>query len=399
MDRTPGFPASGFKCDTVDENVCHSNEYKMSDMKRFLMEPTHDNTAVDSFLGLGMETMGLSSTMDEFSHAFDFSFLPDYGGLDSCTTQDVEAGLKFQILDGFLDEVEEVEDIYASHDLSSTSNHILPETEDMKKVSELEDGGPYGNISFHSESYSPGISGSTGLSEWSKETVPHAESQNVSREKLKDSLDSNESEDDKKPLSTFIGSWAKRSRNRKKNFPNTAYRRLDSSGERMSYDFRPRKGPIKKYMHTSTENTFPDDQLTSSESEDDISVRKTSRTRSDRRKHQRMWTVDEVMTLVDGISHFGVGKWTDIKNNFFQSATHRTPVDIRDKWRNLLKASYNAGEAEERRKSSSRPMPKDILHRVRELASRHPSPFSRSSCLVYDSSRSQSTSKKKKKRS
>ncbi|XP_010516938.2 PREDICTED: uncharacterized protein LOC104792482 isoform X2 [Camelina sativa] len=402
MDRTPGFPAVGFKCDSVDENVCLSNEYKMSDTKRFVMEPTHDhNTSVNSFLGLGMETMGLSSTMDEFSHGFDFSFLPDYGGLDSCTTQDVEAGLKFEILDGFLDEVEEVEDIYASHDLSSTSNHILPETEDKKKVSEL-DGGPYGLMNFPSESYSPGISGSTGLSEWSKETVPHAEHQNVSSEKLKDILDSNESEDDKKPLSTFIGSWVKRGRNRKKNLPNTAYRRLDSSGERMSYDFRPRKEPMKKYMHTSTENTFRDDQLTSSESEDDISVTKTSRTRSDRRKQQRVWTVDEVMTLVDGISHFGVGKWTDIKNNFFHSATHRTPVDIRDKWRNLLKASYNDkhndGEAEERRKSLARPMPKDILHRVRELASRHPYPFSKSSCFVYDSSRSQSTSKKKKKR-
>ncbi|XP_019100469.1 PREDICTED: uncharacterized protein LOC104782120 isoform X4 [Camelina sativa] len=376
MDRTPGFPAAGFKCDSVDDNVCHSNEYnKMSDMKRFLMEPTHDNTAVDSFLGLGMETMGLSSTMDEFSHGFDFSFLPDYGGLYSCTTQDVEAGLKFEILDGFLDEVEEVEGIYASHDLSSTSNHILLETQDKKKVSELLDGGPYGLMNFPSESYSPGISGSTGLSEWSKETVPHAEHQNA--------LGLNEAGIGRRICPTPLIE--------------------DSSGQRMSYDFRPRKDAMKKCMHTSTENTFRDDHLTSSESEDDISVTKTSRTRSDRRKHQRMWTVDEVMTLVDGISHFGVGKWTDIKNNFFHSATHRTPVDIRDKWRNLLKASYNDkhndGEAEERRKSLARPMPKDILHRVRELASRHPYPFSKSSCFVYDSSRSQSTSKKKKKRS
>lgn len=51
----------------------------MSDMKHFLMEPKHDNAAVDSFLGLGMENMGISSTMEEFSHGFDFSYLPDYG--------------------------------------------------------------------------------------------------------------------------------------------------------------------------------------------------------------------------------------------------------------------------------------------------------------------------------
>jgi len=77
------------------------------------------------------------------------------------------------------------------------------------------------------------------------------------------------------------------------------------------------------------EKTFSDDQLTLSESEDDISVTKTSRTKSDRRKNQRIWTLDEVMNLVDGISHFGVGKWTDIKNHFFHSAAHRKPVDIR----------------------------------------------------------------------
>ncbi|EOA28670.1 hypothetical protein CARUB_v10024894mg [Capsella rubella] len=367
------------------------------------MEPKHDNTAVDSFLGLGMENMGLSSTMDEFSHGFDFSFLPDYGGLNSCSTQDVGAGLKFEILDGFLDEVEEVEDIYASHDLSSIGNHIFPETEVKKNVSEL-DGDPYG-LKNNRSSNSPGISGS--ISESSKETAPHAESpnQNASNERVKDSLDSNESEDDNKPLSTFIGSWVKRGKNRKKNLSNTAYSRINSSGERMScvsYGFRPRKGPMKKYMHTSTENTFSDDQLTSSEKEDDISVTKTSRTRSDRRKHQRMWTVDEVMKLVDGISHFGVGKWTDIKNLFFHSAAHRTPIDIRDKWRNLLKASYkdmhNDGQADERRKSVACSIPKDVLHRVKELASLHPYPFSKSSCFIHDSSRSRSSAKKKKKK-
>ncbi|EFH55904.1 hypothetical protein ARALYDRAFT_482686 [Arabidopsis lyrata subsp. lyrata] len=390
MDTTPEFPDTfaGFKSGSVDEILGHSMEDKMSDMKHFLMDPNHDNTAVNSFLGLGMENMGLSTKIEEFSHGFDFSFLPDYGGLNSYSTKDVEAGLKFDILDGFLDGVDEVEDIYASHDLSSIGNHFLPETEVKKKVSEL-DGDPYGLVNLSSESFSPGISGSIGLSEWSKETVPHAESQNVSSEKFKDSLDSNGSEDDKKPLSTFIGSWVKRGKNRKKNLLNTACRRLDSSRERMScvsYDFRPRKGPMKKYIHTSTENTF-------SQSYTPIL------TRSDRRKNQRMWTVDEVMKLVDGISHFGVGKWTDIKNHFFHSAAHRTPVDIRDKWRNLLKASYNDREAEEKRKSVARSIPKEILHRVRELASLHPYPFSKSSCFVHDSSRSRSTSRKKKKRS
>lgn len=404
METTPGFPDTfaGFKSASVDENLGHSMEDKMSDMKHFLMDPHHDNTAVDSFLGLGMENMGLTSKMEEFSHGFDVSFLPDYGGVNTFSTQDVEAGLKFEILDGILDGVDEVEDIYASHELSSIVNHFPPETE--VKKNELE-GDPYGLMNFSSESYSPGISGSIGLAEWSKETVPYAESQIVSSEKVKDSWDTNESEDDKKPLSTFIGSWIKR-KNRKQKLLNTACSRLDSSRERKScesYDFRPRKGPMKKYIHTSMEKTFSDDQLTLSESEDDISVTKTSRTKSDRRKNQRIWTLDEVMNLVDGISHFGVGKWTDIKNHFFHYAAHRKPVDIRDKWRNLLKASYNEkhndGQAEEKRKSVARSIPKDILHRVRELASLHPYPFSKSPCIVHDSSRSRSTSKNKKKKS
>jgi hypothetical protein len=38
----------------------------------------------------------------------------------------VEAGLKFEILDGILDGVDEVEDIYASHELSSIVNHFPP---------------------------------------------------------------------------------------------------------------------------------------------------------------------------------------------------------------------------------------------------------------------------------
>ncbi|KAG2332620.1 hypothetical protein Bca52824_003800 [Brassica carinata] len=405
MDPRPASPGpfAGFKCDSVDENVCRSVDN--------MMEPKHDNIAVDSFLGLGMENMGISSKMDEFSLGLiDFSFLPDvYGGvLDHWSKQqDGEAALKPEILDGFLDEVEEVEHIYASHHLSSTANHFLPETQVKKEASEV-DGEPYGLMNFSSESYSP--SGSIGLSEWSKETtVPHTESSG----NIKDGFattnsdemhcSSYESEDDRKPLSTLLGSWVGRGRSRSKNLFNTSRSRLDShSGTKssVSYDFRPRKEPLENYIHHTAENTLPShDPITSSESEDDISLTIKSKSRSDRRKHQRMWTIDEVVKLLDGISHFGLGKWTDIKNFFFHSASHRTPVDIRDKWRNLLKASYSNKhngdeEGEEKRRSAARTIPKDILHRVRELASLH----SKSLSDFHGSSRSPSTSRKKKKK-
>ncbi|CAN7115619.1 unnamed protein product [Brassica rapa subsp. narinosa] len=383
MDPRPYSPETfaGFKCHTVvDENVCHS----MKDTKSFFMEPKHhDNFAVDSFLGLGMENMDISSKMEEFSLGLDFSFLPD--DYDPWSKQDREAGLKPEILDGFLDEVEEVEHIYASHHPPSTTNHFLPETQVKKEVSEL-DGEPYGLMNFSSESFSP--SGSIGLSEWSKETaVPHAESS----VKVK-----NEPGDDRKPLSTLLGSWVGRGRSRNKNLLNTRCTRLDSFSETkscLSYDFRPRKEPMDDTL-------LSDDPITSSESEDDISVTTIkSKIRTDRRKHHRMWTIDEVVKLLDGISHFGLGKWTDIKNLFFHSSSHRTPVDIRDKWRNLLKAScsnkHNGDEEgeEKRRWSAGRTIPKDILHRVRELASLH----SKSVCDFHGSSRN--SRKKKKKRS
>lgn len=79
-----------------------------------------------------------------------------------------------------------------------------------------------------------------------------------------------------------------------------------------------------------------------------------------------MWTLTEVMNLVDGISEYGVGRWTDIKRLLFAASAYRTPIDLRvqgnslpikvlslfsnidlcsllcllqDKWRNLLRAS------------------------------------------------------------
>lgn len=59
-------------------------------------------------------------------------------------------------------------------------------------------------------------------------------------------------------------------------------------------------------------------------------VRKRS-DKHDRRKHQRMWTISEVTKLVDGISEYGVGRWTDIKRLLFASSAYRTPIDLRVK--------------------------------------------------------------------
>ncbi|XP_062087792.1 uncharacterized protein LOC133794528 isoform X2 [Humulus lupulus] len=59
-----------------------------------------------------------------------------------------------------------------------------------------------------------------------------------------------------------------------------------------------------------------------------------------RRKHHRAWTLVEVMKLVEGVSKCGAGRWSEIKRLAFASYSYRTSVDLKDKWRNLLKASF-----------------------------------------------------------
>ncbi|WOL00654.1 hypothetical protein Cni_G09367 [Canna indica] len=45
------------------------------------------------------------------------------------------------------------------------------------------------------------------------------------------------------------------------------------------------------------------------------------------------------MKLIEGVSRYGVSKWTEIKRLFFPTSAFRTSVDLKDKWRNLLRAT------------------------------------------------------------
>ncbi|CAN0926924.1 Telomere-binding protein 1 [Linum grandiflorum] len=87
----------------------------------------------------------------------------------------------------------------------------------------------------------------------------------------------------------------------------------------------------------------PDDLYTSSESEDESKKNKAlgCKKTSGKRKHQVMWTTAEVSRLIEGVEQYGIGKWTDIKKLHSSSFAHRSPVDLRDKWRNLVKNSQD----------------------------------------------------------
>ncbi|CAA0836512.1 TRF-like 8 [Striga hermonthica] len=110
---------------------------------------------------------------------------------------------------------------------------------------------------------------------------------------------------------------------------------------------------------------------------EDYLTEESSEEVSGRRKHHRLWTIAEVKKLIDGVSEYGVGRWSRIKKLSFSASDHRTSVDLKDKWRNLLKASrmqLGNQKGETKRNMPWRPLPKSILRRVCELANMYPYP-------------------------
>ncbi|KAL0309703.1 UNVERIFIED_CONTAM: hypothetical protein Sradi_5912600 [Sesamum radiatum] len=90
---------------------------------------------------------------------------------------------------------------------------------------------------------------------------------------------------------------------------------------------------------------------------------------------------------MDDCREYGVGRWSRIKKLFFSASAHRTSVDLKDKWRNLLKASgiqsQGSRQGEKKRNMAWRPLPKSILHRVCELATIYPYPKGRKTKIAH----------------
>ncbi|KAL6650349.1 hypothetical protein ACP70R_009274 [Stipagrostis hirtigluma subsp. patula] len=56
------------------------------------------------------------------------------------------------------------------------------------------------------------------------------------------------------------------------------------------------------------------------------------------RRNNDHWTSDEVRKLVKGVLELGVGRWTRVMSDYFPSTSIRTPTNLKDKWKNLVKA-------------------------------------------------------------
>lgn len=81
---------------------------------------------------------------------------------------------------------------------------------------------------------------------------------------------------------------------------------------------------------------FPKSELRNNASEDRTRTVRNEKS-GIRRKHHRLWTLPEVMKLIEGVSHYGVGRWTDIKRLLFATSAFRTSVDLKV----LMNQSYD----------------------------------------------------------
>ncbi|KAK6936078.1 hypothetical protein RJ641_033108 [Dillenia turbinata] len=104
-----------------------------------------------------------------------------------------------------------------------------------------------------------------------------------------------------------------------------------------------RKGRPKKHAtfteddsedlkESSDEDTDTEDfqvDLHNDMSEDDCATKVTCEKGRSRRKHHWLWTLSEVLKLIEGVSKYGVGRWTEIKRMLFATSAHRTSVDLK----------------------------------------------------------------------
>lgn len=450
----------------VEGSFAPALEDETETIEHLLAEPKSEYVTVDGVLCCGKENAGKGVDIEDFSCGYDFGLNTYSGGLHSAHPRGRYDELEFGVLDGLLDEVDEVEDIHAINGLASPCDDYLLDIGFTGKASELGFGpcekSHLGNSS--SESQSPRLSGSSngavGISESSTVTIQEFECKNNSIDKAVThefhggfrrkkrrrtpvegnvypapiNLQNLELDNDEKSLvreivsgeneklsveATKLGAFRKEKRLRK---PTLRYieefsgKKSKDSNERENCsavtatqdrskvrcqnehhhvspgilssvpeedsisenqtlaEFRTQRKLAKKYASILALES--DEQPITSESEDDHVPKKRSR-KHDRRKHQRMWTLSEVTTLVDGISEYGVGRWTDIKRVLFSNSAYRTPIDLRDKWRNLLRASCGKKMKKEVEQKEMRALPKSLVRRVRELATVHPYPRQR----------------------
>ncbi|KAL4354295.1 hypothetical protein GQ457_06G025830 [Hibiscus cannabinus] len=415
------------KCQRVDESIVPGLEDEATKVEHFLSEPKTEHVSFDGILCFEKENLERHLKMEDYLCAFDYGWKLSSGGLDSINGQGGDDLKLEEVLDGLLDEDflldTEFPEKFSEPDcgpceISNVCNSSL-ECSSACGISES-------SIATIRESNSKnGVLGNrvgcdlrNTIRSKFRSQGPVTDTVRPTREHMQD-LD--ESDDDEKPLVSPIlsnqkvkssikvteGDTVLRQKRLRKptrryieEFSRNSTTENSKHGKVQTQEEHPQvpsesqlwRGRRKKIMPKLVEVPLPhwniflvsvqefesDSELSASESEDEDKRTKRSKTACDRRKHQRAWTLVEVIKLVDGIAQYGVGKWTDIKKLLFASSAYRTPVDLRDKWRNLLRSSSaqkdNRSEVVNKPKHPVRPLPKPVVHRILELATIHPYP-------------------------
>jgi len=87
-----------------------------------------------------------------------------------------------------------------------------------------------------------------------------------------------------------------------------------------------------------------------------------------RRKQHNPWSIEETRMLIKGVSICGEGHWADIKRLEFRELASRSPVDLKDKWRNLRRlAQFPHSHSRNKKGEKRTDLPLDMLQDVRML--------------------------------
>lgn len=91
-----------------------------------------------------------------------------------------------------------------------------------------------------------------------------------------------------------------------------------------------------------------------------------------RRKQHNPWSIEETRMLIKGVSICGEGHWADIKRLEFRELMNRSPVDLKDKWRNLRRlAQFPHSHSRNKKGEKRTDLPLDMLQEVRMLGAYH----------------------------
>lgn len=72
--------------------------------------------------------------------------------------------------------------------------------------------------------------------------------------------------------------------------------------------------------------------------------------------------------LITGVEQCGGGRWAEIKKLGYSVIDRRSPVDLKDKWRNLIRVACQPGSSHARsRCDKRREIPEELLARVRAV--------------------------------